>query len=226
MTQNGQMEKPSYYAVLPANVRYDERLRPNAKLLYAEITALCNKDGRCWATNNYFANLYKLHKKTISELVSTLEKLGYLKVTIEFVEGTKNISKRYLEIIEQPIHNYVDRVEKSGGGIHKNMDHYPIHKNTDQNTTRVNITRFNKPTIDELIIYKEEKQLKSDVDKFFNYHESKGWMVGKVKMKSWKKALLYWESNHKEWSEKDAKRQSDRSTYASSFYDYDKATNI
>ena len=99
MTQNGQMEKPSYYAVLPANVRYDERLRPNAKLLYAEITALCNKDGRCWATNNYFANLYKLHKKTISDLVSTLEKLGYLKITLEFVEGTKNISKRYLEII-------------------------------------------------------------------------------------------------------------------------------
>ena len=32
--------KPGYWAVLPARVRYDEELRPNAKLIYAEITAL------------------------------------------------------------------------------------------------------------------------------------------------------------------------------------------
>ena len=48
------MEKPNYYAILPAEVRYCKELSPMERLLYAEITCLCNHKGYCWATNNYF----------------------------------------------------------------------------------------------------------------------------------------------------------------------------
>ena len=41
----------SFYAVIPAKVLMDEGLRPNAKLLYAKISNLCNLKGYCWATN-------------------------------------------------------------------------------------------------------------------------------------------------------------------------------
>lgn len=81
--------EPSYYANIPATVRYDERLRPNAKLLYGEITALTNREGFCWAGNEYFAELYKVDIKTISRWVSQLEKFGYITVELLKNQGNK-----------------------------------------------------------------------------------------------------------------------------------------
>ena len=66
----------SYYAIIPANVRYDTELTPNAKLLYGEITALCNEKGFCWASNGYFSELYNVKKETISRWISKLEEKG------------------------------------------------------------------------------------------------------------------------------------------------------
>ena len=43
--------KPNYYAILTAEVRYDNRLSANEKLLFAEIPALSNKTGEFWAGN-------------------------------------------------------------------------------------------------------------------------------------------------------------------------------
>ena len=71
-------KKPGYWAVLPAIVRYDESLKPNAKLLYAEISALSNATGFCWSTNEYFAELFGLSAWTVSRLISQLEDKGYI----------------------------------------------------------------------------------------------------------------------------------------------------
>ena len=73
----------NYYAVIPANVRYDKDLTANAKLLYGEMTALSNEKGYCWATNSYFANLYNVKNETVSRWVSQLIKKGYIRSVIE-----------------------------------------------------------------------------------------------------------------------------------------------
>ena len=90
------MENPNYYAVIPANVRYDNRLRPNAKLLYGEITALTQKNGECWASNNYFAELYNVDPSAISKWIKNLEKIGY--ITVEYIRNNKEIEKRIIKI--------------------------------------------------------------------------------------------------------------------------------
>lgn len=71
-----------YYAVIPANVRYDNRLVPNAKLLYGEITALCNDKGYCWATNKYFADLYGASIRTVQTWISSLEECGFIRMKL------------------------------------------------------------------------------------------------------------------------------------------------
>lgn len=76
------MKTPNYYAVIPANVRYDNKLKANEKLLYGEITALSNKQGFCNASNLYFADLYNKHKDTISNWISNLTRKGYIKTQL------------------------------------------------------------------------------------------------------------------------------------------------
>lgn len=88
----------NYYAIIPACVRYDNTLKPNEKLLYGEITALCNEEGYCWATNEYFAQLYEVHTKTISQWINELKEKGYLRVELVRNEKTKAIEKRIISI--------------------------------------------------------------------------------------------------------------------------------
>ena len=81
-------DKPTFWAVLPANVRYAD-ITPNAKLLYAEITALQQMNGECFATNRYFSKLYNKNKVTISRWIKELRDKGLINVTIVYKEGTK-----------------------------------------------------------------------------------------------------------------------------------------
>lgn len=96
-------DEPNYFAIIPANVRYDKNLRDKAKLLYGEITALCNKEGVCWAKNEYFADLYDVTKTTVSTLIKNLIDNGYIKSKLIYKEGTKEILNRYLSIVKDPV---------------------------------------------------------------------------------------------------------------------------
>ena len=91
-------QQRSYYAIIPANVRYDKDLAPNAKLLYGEITTLCNEKGYCWASNQYFAELYNVSDRTIKNWISQLADKGYIQRSVKYREGTKEIEKRKLFI--------------------------------------------------------------------------------------------------------------------------------
>ena len=94
-------DKPNYYAVIPADVRYDSELKSTEKLLYAEITALTGKEGVCWATNNYFAKLYNVTPNYISQLISNLQERGY--INIEFEYRGKEITKRNITLLHKSV---------------------------------------------------------------------------------------------------------------------------
>ena len=91
----------NYYAIIPAKVRYDSDLSPNAKLLYGEITALCNEKGYCWATNSYFANLYQKDISTIKRWIKQLEDKGYITRKVKYKKGGCEIETRWLQICDE-----------------------------------------------------------------------------------------------------------------------------
>lgn len=116
--------KVNYYAIIPATIRYSKDLKPNEKLLYGEITALSNKNGYCYAQNRYFAELYNVSIHTVSQWVSHLEKLNYVKI-----EMIKNSNK---EIKERRIYlNDIPYVQKNTWGIDKNVQDNNINNNID-----------------------------------------------------------------------------------------------
>ena len=89
-------DKPGYWAVIPAGVRYDPELSPSAKLLYAEISSLTDAAGYCFASNAYFARLYDLSERTIIRLLRILESRGY--ILTEANTGGKTLRKIYAGI--------------------------------------------------------------------------------------------------------------------------------
>lgn len=58
--------------------------------------------------------------------------------------------------------------------------------------------RFVKPTVDEVQAYITENNFIVDAQKFIDYYESNGWIVGKTKMKDWKAAVRGWERREQE----------------------------
>ena len=123
--------KPAYWAVLPARVRYDEELRPNAKLIYAEISAMSDATGFCWATNRYLADLFGLTKNTVSELVAQLADRGYVRLeVVKTPTGAVTERRIWLAEVHPPIPKNRDTP------IPKKTD-TPIPKNREENITSI-----------------------------------------------------------------------------------------
>lgn len=117
---------PGYYAVIPADVRYDDRIPANAKLLYGEISALIGKDGFCYASNQYFAEVYRCSEVTISRLISALEDVGYIKRVVEKNDAGQVVRRKlFLNVSaqqEQPLNNFDNTpLQNCGEGINKNV---------------------------------------------------------------------------------------------------------
>ena len=155
-------ENPNYYAIIPAKIRYDKELCLGARMLYGEITALCNKEGYCWASNRYFANLYGVTIGTASTWIGALVRKGYM--TSEVVYKNGQVLGRHIKIAPNDF---------SVGGIRKNQDtpkekskHNNINNNinNNKNDTKVSLTQSvdnENPIKDTLAksIKKEEKEM-------------------------------------------------------------------
>lgn len=63
--------------------------------------------------------------------------------------------------------------------------------------TKKKTIRFSPPTVAEVQSYCQEKGYTVDADRFVSFYESKGWYVGKNKMKDWKSAVRGWASRER-----------------------------
>lgn len=127
--------------------------------------------------------------------IQELEQKGYLKRTR--VHDSKGIVRNMIyDIYEKPMCDF-PTLEKP---TLENQPQLNTNIIKDLNNKKENINnklfiqkKFKKPTLDEVQEYCRERNNTVDAEYFIDYYESKGWLVGKTKMKDWKAAIRLWE---------------------------------
>ena len=198
-------EKPNYYAVIPATVRYDNTLRANEKLLYGEITALSQSTGECWANNKYFSELYNVKINAIATWIKHLKDKNYIDIT--YLYNGKEIKKRIIKIgdIQKDTTYYSKRYE---GGIQKGEDNNTSINNINKkkNIKKKRYGQFSNVLLtDEEYAKLEKSNLLTYIDSLDSYIESKG-----KKYKSHYATILNWSRKDQtetipEWFDKEIK---------------------
>ena len=143
-------------------------------------------------------------RRTIREL----QDLGFVKVVQRKSEKGKFSSCSY-DVFENPCveipHTVLPHTEKPHTE-NPHTDFRTLNNNNNINNNKLNNNKdkenytkesFHKPTFEEVEAYCQERQNGIDAEQFIDYYESKGWMIGKNKMKDWKASVRTWERNRK-----------------------------
>ncbi|EJH4294083.1 helix-turn-helix domain-containing protein [Staphylococcus pseudintermedius] len=143
-------EQPNYYSIIPANVRYDKELKPMEIIMYGEITALANKYGYAYASNSYFADLYQVHKKTVSNWINHLKEKGYIQTVVTRNEDMSVKDRKIYITPPYEMKNGEGYPQKNGEG-YPQKDSHPIHEKTEENNTSINRDRDETSKLFQLI---------------------------------------------------------------------------
>lgn len=99
------------------------------------------------------------------------------------------------------INNYdvfQNRTDINGGGGNDNSNNTNTENKKPPTEAKArSYTRFVKPTVEEVRVYCDTNGYNIDSEQFVNFYESKGWVVGKSPMKSWKAAVRTWVNKDK-----------------------------
>lgn len=105
---------------IPMKIWEKEDLSLIEKVFLVEIFSLDNKEG-CFASNEYFANFFKLSKIRCSQIISSLKEKGYITVKCIYdgKKGEKEFDKRIIKVNEIKYHGIEIKQTKEEVEIHK-----------------------------------------------------------------------------------------------------------
>jgi hypothetical protein len=224
----------------------DDRLTIMHAALYGFIYSLSGRgEAKCYASNDYLCKSLRIKERALCNLLHRLEECGYItrrfkysgkKITQRSIFITplsqgglhENASREELDCIEiqaQPARECKHNLHENAELIDKGIDKLIYKGDKSPELSK----KFKIPTLEEVTDYCRERNNTLDAQNFIDFYSSKGWLVGKNKMKDWQACIRTWETNDKKRAKENANKQTasdKRSDYASNFYDYDKATDF
>lgn len=153
-------------------------------------------------SRKYIADWFKCSLPTIDKALNGLIEKKLIIKEEEYINGVKfnkfRIDKETLQ-----------GIKKFYGGSKEILHNNNIYNTSNKENTTINssIKESNKkPTIEEIKSYCDERDNNINPEQFYDFYESKNWMVGKNKMKDWKACIRTWErrtniNKKKSWKE-------------------------
>jgi DNA-binding MarR family transcriptional regulator len=197
-------ENHNWAAVIPCRYLMSKDINSTQKLLIGLISSLSNLKGYCFASNEYLADCLDISKITASQLISDLEKKGYLGRII-YRNDKKQVEQRILTLIldKYPSLENITPPIENDNTLPLNSNIPPIENRKDNIKVNSNINIKNNsiiPTFEMVEDYFSEKERPELAESFFDFYTSNGWMVGKNKMKDYKSAIRNWIRNDKKFN--------------------------
>lgn len=153
----------------------------------------------------YLARKTKATRDTARNALRKLMEEGLIERTIVNKNGVEFHTYKVVPFWDGKIQGGMEKFNEGGGKIQPNN----IDNNIDINkTTNKRAAAFVTPTLTEIEDYCRERQNSVDAERFLNYYESNGWMVGRNKMKDWKAAVRTWEKSQRPAEQKGKQPQS------------------
>ena len=123
---------------------------------------------------------------------------GIINVVLKGIPAKRHIKINTLQIINL----FANGLETSFQKIKKlDCENFDTNSNNTNNNKKSNKEiykeKFIKPTLEQVEEYCLERNNGIDAQKFIDFYESKGWYVGKNKMKDWKACVRTWEKQSK-----------------------------
>lgn len=196
------MENRNFKGVwIPAEVWLDKRLTMLEKGIFVEIHGLDSSERGCFASNKHIADFCQCSERKVSEAVSKLIEMGYIRV--QAFDGRQRELRSNLSYMQGSLEENAEQTGKKHDADTNDLRESNIENNTDRNTKKKREdkpscrTDFVPPVFEEVKDYCEERGNGIDPQRFIDFYASNGWMVGKNKMQDWRASIRTWESRER-----------------------------
>jgi hypothetical protein len=191
----------SNFAFIPLEVIQDNRLtKRHIKVLIALFSYRGKNTDTVWPSREKLSKRCGMPITRVSEVTGQLVDLGWL---VKKGKGGFSKSTRYTITVPDlvTVTKTVTVTDLDSNG-YQNGNSQACYQNGNGQRTNQELKeelkggnkRFKPPTIDEVSMYCISRGNSINAEAFVDFYESKGWMVGKNKMKAWKAALRTWET--------------------------------
>lgn len=200
------------YGVIPKLVMQDRGLSITAKVIYAYLASYSGNGNCCFPSRDRVCSDLGIGKDTFLKHLALLKEKGYVTVSQMKDSGrfSHNVYTLNTEIVPCTVCSDTVQSDTAVKDTNNNsLNNNSIYNNNSNNIGKTK-NRFVKPTIEEIRAYCSERNNTVDAESFYDFYESKGWVVGKSPMKDWKSAVRTWERSRNGQSKQYNQRTSER----------------